>query len=83
MIALVEMQVLLPKADPNMTEAKIVEWLKKEGEEVQAGESLLNVETEKVTFSVESPATGVLKKILAQPGDTIEVAKLIAVVETG
>jgi pyruvate/2-oxoglutarate dehydrogenase complex dihydrolipoamide acyltransferase (E2) component len=79
---LVEVEVLLPKADPNMTEGKIIEWLKKEGDRVQAGETLANVETEKLEFPVESPASGMLKRVLVQQGDTVEISKLIAVIET-
>ena len=79
---MVEIEVLLPKADPNMSEGRIIEWIKKEGDRVQAGETLANVETEKLEFPVESPASGVIKRVLVQPGDTVEVSKLIAVIET-
>jgi pyruvate/2-oxoglutarate dehydrogenase complex dihydrolipoamide acyltransferase (E2) component len=72
---LVEVEVLLPKADPNMSEGRIIEWIKKEGDRVQAGETLANVETEKLEFPVESPASGVLQRILVQPGDTVECRK--------
>lgn len=72
----------MPKADPNMSEGRIIEWLKKPGDSVEIGEVLANVETEKLEFPVESTVAGVLKRTLARAGDTVEVAKPIAVVET-
>jgi len=77
-----EIQVLLPKADPNMTEGKVMEWSKKEGEKVEVGDTLVMIETEKVEYPVESTAAGVLKKVLAQPGETVSVAQVIAIIET-
>lgn len=58
-------QVLMPKIGLTMTEAKIVEWKKKEGERVEKGEILFVFETEKVTFEVEAAQSGYLAKILA------------------
>ncbi len=77
-----EIQILLPKADPSMTEGKVMEWSKKEGDKVEVGDTLVMIETEKVEYPVEATAAGVLKKVLAQPGDTISVAQVIAVIET-
>ena len=79
---MVEVEVLLPKADPNMSEGRIIEWIKKEGDRVQAGETLANVETEKLEFPVESPVSGILKRVLVSPGDMVGISKLIAVIET-
>ncbi len=77
-----EIEIVMPKADPNMSEGRIIEWLKKPGERVDVGDALANVETEKLEFPVESAVAGVLKRTLAEPGDTVEVAKPIAVIET-
>lgn len=77
-----EVQVLLPKADPSMTEGKVMEWSKKEGDRVEVGDTLVMIETEKVEYPVEAANAGVLKKVLAQPGDTVAVAQPIAVIET-
>jgi len=52
--------VTMPKLGLTMETGKIVEWKKKEGEQVQEKEILLVVETEKITYDVESPATGIL-----------------------
>ena len=77
-----EVQVLLPKADPSMTEGKVMEWSKKEGDAVEVGDTLVMIETEKVEYPVEATVAGVLKKVLAQPGDSVAVAQPIAVIET-
>ena len=77
-----ETQVLLPKADPSMTEGKVMEWSKKEGDRVEVGDTLVMIETEKVEYPVEASVAGVLKKVLAQPGDTVAVAQVLAVIET-
>jgi pyruvate dehydrogenase E2 component (dihydrolipoamide acetyltransferase) len=77
-----EVQVLLPKADPSMTEGKVMEWSKKEGDKVEVGDTLVMIETEKVEYPVEATVAGVLKKVLAQAGDSAAVAQVIAVIET-
>jgi pyruvate dehydrogenase E2 component (dihydrolipoamide acetyltransferase) len=77
-----EVQVLLPKADPSMTEGKVMEWSKKEGDRVEVGDTLVMIETEKVEYPVEATVAGVLKRVLAQPGESVAVAQPIAVIET-
>ncbi len=79
---MVEVQVILPKADPNMTEGKVIEWLKKEGERVEQGDVLANIETEKLEYPLEATASGVLKKTLARAGESVAVAQPIAIIET-
>lgn len=61
-----------------MTEGTIVAWLKAEGETVKAQEPLLVVETDKVTLEVESPASGILLKILHQAGSTLPLETVLA-----
>jgi pyruvate/2-oxoglutarate dehydrogenase complex dihydrolipoamide acyltransferase (E2) component len=77
-----EVQVLLPKADPSMTEGKVMEWSRKEGDRVEVGDTLVMIETEKVEYPVEATVAGVLKRVLAQAGDSVAVAQAIAVIET-
>jgi pyruvate dehydrogenase E2 component (dihydrolipoamide acetyltransferase) len=72
--------VVMPRLDPGMQSGKIVEWLKKEGDMVRKGEPILVVEGEKTTFEVEAAESGVLTKILAAPGDDVEVSRTIAVI---
>jgi pyruvate dehydrogenase E2 component (dihydrolipoamide acetyltransferase) len=72
--------VVMPRLDPGMQSGKIVEWLKKEGDQVRKGEAILVVEGEKTTFEIEAPDSGVLSKILAQVGNDVQVAEPVAVI---
>ena len=71
-------KVIMPKLGLTMTEGKIVEWKKQEGEKVEKGEILYVLETEKVTFEVEAPESGILGKILAQVEDVVPVGGTVA-----
>jgi pyruvate dehydrogenase E2 component (dihydrolipoamide acetyltransferase) len=73
-------QVTLPRLGQGMETGTIVRWLKSEGESVEKGEPLYELDTEKVTQEVEAESSGVLLKILAGEGEEIEVGKAIAVI---
>jgi pyruvate dehydrogenase E2 component (dihydrolipoamide acetyltransferase) len=68
----------MPKLSDEMTEGKIAEWLKKEGDEVARGDVVAQVETEKATLDVEAFEAGVLIGVLAKQGDTVPVGEPIA-----
>ena len=59
---------------------RLVRWLKREGERVSKGEPLMEVETDKATVEVESPATGTLSSIAAAEGDDVVVGRAIALI---
>ena len=71
----------MPMLGEVMEEGRIVAWLKEEGDSVERGENLLEVETDKAVMEVESTATGVLKKILVPEGETVPVNAPLAVIE--
>jgi len=71
--------VTMPKLGLTMETGKIVEWKKNEGEQVQEKEVLLVVETEKITYDVESPATGILH-IISPIESEVPVTELIGVI---
>jgi pyruvate dehydrogenase E2 component (dihydrolipoamide acetyltransferase) len=73
-------QVTLPRLGQGMESGTIVRWLKAEGDAVEKGEALYELDTEKVTQEVEADSAGVLLKILAGEGEEIEVGKAIAVI---
>ena len=79
-MALVEM--VMPKMGESVMEGTILKWLKNVGEEIEEEESVLEVATDKVDTEVPAPFAGVLKEILAQEGDVIEVGKPIAIINT-
>jgi pyruvate/2-oxoglutarate dehydrogenase complex dihydrolipoamide acyltransferase (E2) component len=64
-----------------MEEGRIVVWLKKKGDTVEQGEIVMEVETEKATFEIESPASGVLKEILVPEGEMAAVNTPLALIE--
>lgn len=70
-------KVIMPKAGMAMETGKIVRWLKNEGDNIEAGEILLEIETDKVNMEVEAMNSGVLLKILAYEGDEIPVVNTI------
>jgi pyruvate dehydrogenase E2 component (dihydrolipoamide acetyltransferase) len=76
-------EVLLPQWGMGMTEGVIVNWFKGEGDTVEAGEPLVEVEAAKATSDVEAPTSGVLHKILAEVDETVEVRSVIAMIDDG
>ncbi|MBN2324066.1 MAG: 2-oxo acid dehydrogenase subunit E2 [Spirochaetes bacterium] len=74
-------KVTMPKLGLTMKEGKIVKWHKREGDKVNKGEPLVEIETEKITSVVESPATGILNQIVVQDDSTVPVTETIAVIE--
>ena len=63
------MDFLMPKLGADMTEGRVVEWLKKPGERIERGEVIAVIETDKANVEVESWVAGTLEKILVEPGD--------------
>jgi pyruvate dehydrogenase E2 component (dihydrolipoamide acetyltransferase) len=76
-------QVIMPKTGAEMEEGKIVSWKKQPGERVATGEILLEIETDKATMDVESPATGLLLRSLFPAGENVPATNLIAVIGDG
>lgn len=70
-------EVIMPKMGQTMEKGKIVRWLKKEGEEVQKNEPLLEIETDKTTIEVESRGAGILRKILVHEDEEAPIAAVI------
>src|SRR6476661_6630085 len=72
-------EIKLPRLGQGMESGTIVKWLKSEGESVEKGEPLYELDTDKVTQEVEADASGVLLKIAVEEGE-VEVGKTIAVI---
>lgn len=70
-------EVIMPKAGMAMETGQIIRWLKSEGDYVNAGEPLVEIETDKVSMEVEAEASGFLLKLLHGPGDTVPVTETI------
>jgi 2-oxoglutarate dehydrogenase E2 component (dihydrolipoamide succinyltransferase) len=74
--------VVMPQMGVSVSEGTITKWLKAEGETVQTDEPLLEISTDKVDTEVPSPASGVVSRIVAQEGETVEVGTTIAVISS-
>ena len=72
--------IIMPKQGLQMTEGTIVQWFAAEGDAVKAGEPLFEIETDKLTISIDAACSGTLLRILHPAGDTVPVAEPIAVV---
>src|SRR5207248_2088516 len=72
-------EIKLPRLGQGMESGTIVKWLKSEGDPVEKGEPLYELDTDKVTQEVEADASGVLLKIAVEGGE-VEVGKTIAVI---
>lgn len=72
--------VQMPALGESVTEGTVTRWLKQEGDTVEQDEPLLEVSTDKVDTEIPAPASGVLKKIIAQEDDTVEVGGELAVI---
>ncbi len=74
-------QVLMPALSPEMKFGKLTRWLKREGEFVEAGDILAEIETEKATMEVEAAESGVIERILVPEGaEKVAVNEPIAVI---
>jgi pyruvate/2-oxoglutarate dehydrogenase complex dihydrolipoamide acyltransferase (E2) component len=73
--------ILVPKAGMNMVEATVIAWRKAPGERVEAGEPIVEIETDKVEMHVEAPATGVLGEILVAAGEDVPVGATLGLIE--
>ena len=66
-------ELTMPKNDMDMEEGTIVKWLKNVGDKVEKGEMFMEIETDKTSMEIESPATGVLLAQFYQGGDVVPV----------
>ena len=72
--------VLLPQWGMNMQDGTLLKWLKNEGDVVEEGDSLVEIETAKINSDLESPASGVIAHILVSEGSTVDVGTVLAII---
>ena len=70
-------KILVPILGESITEATVAKWLKKEGDNVEADEPIVELETDKVNLEVPSPVNGILSKINSKDGTVVEVGSLL------
>ncbi len=75
--------IVVPDLGESITEGTVSVWLKKPGDSVAADETLLELETDKATLEIPSPAAGVLSEILVQEGEDVAIGALLGRIEAG
>ncbi len=76
-------EIRVPTLGESVTEATVAQWFKQAGDTVAVDEPLVELETDKVTIELPSPAAGVLSDISVQTGDTVEVGALLGMIGEG
>lgn len=77
-----QVELIMPKMGESIMEATILNWVKKEGDQVEMDETILEIATDKVDSEVPSPVAGTISKIMFQVDDVVEIGKVIAIIET-
>ncbi|WP_332694691.1 2-oxoglutarate dehydrogenase complex dihydrolipoyllysine-residue succinyltransferase [Halalkalibacter lacteus] len=74
-------EIKVPELAESITEGTIAQWLKEVGEHVNQGEYIAELETDKVNVEIVAEHSGVIKEFKREPGDTVEVGEVIAVID--
>src|SRR3954469_23595893 len=73
--------IVVPELGESVVEARVAKWLKKQGDQVSAGDPLVELETEKIDLEVSADRAGVLADIKHQEGADVKVGEVLAVLE--
>ncbi|MGF1471353.1 MAG: 2-oxoglutarate dehydrogenase complex dihydrolipoyllysine-residue succinyltransferase [Rubrobacteraceae bacterium] len=76
-------EIHVPELGESVTDATVGQWLKQEGDQVSAGDPLVELETDKINFEVEAEEDGVLESIAKDEGETVEVGEVIGAIGEG
>jgi 2-oxoglutarate dehydrogenase E2 component (dihydrolipoamide succinyltransferase) len=79
----VPVDIHVPELGESVTEATVGRWLKSEGDEIKAGEPLVELETDKINFEVEAEQEGVLQSIAKGEGEDVGVGEVIGTIDEG
>ncbi|MCX5669452.1 MAG: lipoyl domain-containing protein [Candidatus Omnitrophica bacterium] len=73
-------KVVLPELGEGITKAIVSYWFFKDGERVNQNDDLVELTTDKSTFNLPSPCTGVISEIMYSEGDTVNIGQILAVI---
>src|SRR6478735_1539008 len=73
--------IVVPELGESVVEARVAKWLKKQGDQVSAGDPLVELETEKIDLEVSADRAGVLATIKHQEGADVKVGEVLAILE--
>ena len=71
--------IILPELGEGITKATVAFWHSKTGDQVQEGDDVVELETDKATFNVPAPASGIIKKIFFKEGQEARIGEVLAV----
>jgi len=74
-------KVVLPELGEGIEKATVSYWYLKEGERVKERDDLVELTTDKATFNLPSPCTGIISEIMFREGDSVNVGEILAVIE--
>jgi 2-oxoglutarate dehydrogenase dihydrolipoamide succinyltransferase (E2 component) len=77
-----KVEVTMPQMGVSIAEGTITEWRVNKGEEIKKDETICEISTDKIDVEVPSPASGTVEETLVEPGSTVNVGEVIAVIET-
>ncbi|TMK75801.1 MAG: hypothetical protein E6G49_00740, partial [Actinobacteria bacterium] len=77
------LQIAMPEMGESVTEGTVLEWHVAEGDAVSEGDTVIEVSTDKIDAEVPAPASGVIKKLLVSPDDTVQVGQALAEMAAG
>src|SRR6185295_11218162 len=73
--------IVVPQLGESVVEARVARWLKKEGDRVEVGEPVVELETEKIDLEVNAERGGVIASIKHKEGDDVKIGELLAIVD--
>src|SRR5512145_598254 len=73
--------ILVPEVGESIVDARVAKWLRKEGDNVAAGDALVELETDKIDIEVPSPSAGVIKSIAHTDGADVKVGDVLGVID--
>lgn len=76
-----DIEVIVPQVGEAVSELTLVKWLKREGDTVTRGDSLFELDTEKMVLEIEAFVDGLLKRILAADGSEVEQYQVVGLIE--
>src|SRR5215218_8212162 len=73
--------IVVPELGESVVEARVARWLKKEGDRVEAGEPVVELETEKIDLEVNAERGGVLASIARHEGEDVKIGEVLGVID--
>jgi pyruvate dehydrogenase E2 component (dihydrolipoamide acetyltransferase) len=73
-------EIIMPKLGVMMEEGTVLRWIKAEGDEVNEGEAVLEIESDKAVVELEAPASGILMEVAIKEGESVPVGTRLGVI---